>query len=92
MDCKLGDFLCSQNQTASWKLKVIRKNLHHDTGNVIPIIPVCGSSFVVVHHSLVFCTTEVNGGLRRTIHGGVLVEAVSGAAARGYYGTGSGKP
>ena len=36
--------MCSQNQTASWKLKVIRQNVYHDTENVIPIIPVCGSS------------------------------------------------
>ena len=44
MDCKLGDFLCSQNQTATWKLKVIRQKVYHDIGNAIPIIPVCGSS------------------------------------------------
>ena len=48
MDCKLGDFLCSQNQTATWKLKVIRQNVYHDTEILIPIIPVCGSSSLYV--------------------------------------------
>ena len=44
VDCKLGDFLCSQNQTATWKLKVVRQNVYHNTETVIPTIPVCGSS------------------------------------------------